>query len=359
MASSERTESQVGIGQPSSPTDPSSWVDHIIRGVNRLPFPPLVFYIGLFALVVFLVYLSYWVDGSLPFGNLNIPFPIPLLPFYSVMSLAAVHYTDTVALRSFEKFLPALGKDEVETAHLRHILTTTPQRPALLMAAIGAVFIIPTIYFSAEVRAMSSLKFSFILAVIIAILGFSLTAVLLYHTVRQLRLVSYIHSTATKINLMQLAPVYAFSSLSAQTGLIFLLVLWFDLLFIPETYTNPALIALNVIGLGLLAIACFILPLLGMHQRLVIEKQHRLAEVNRRIQESTRLLYERMDGNDLHDADALNKAIGSLITTHDFLMKIPTWPWRPETFTLFFSALTLPIVVYIIQSLLKNLFVVK
>jgi len=288
-----------------------------------------------------------------------LPFPVPWLPFYCVAFLAAIHFTNDIARKSFEKFLPALGKSEAEASLLRYRLTTTPHRAGWLMSVIGILFTVPVFFLSSYVRTEASTKLSFIYSVIIATLGFMMTAELLYHTIHQLSLVSYIHSSAININLMDLAPVYAFSNLSAQTRLIFLLILWFDLLFIPETLTNPALIILNAVGLGLLAIACFILPLLGMHQKLVLEKQRHLWEVNRRIQENTKFLYEKIDSKDLHDMDSTNKAINSLILTHDFIMKIPTWPWRPETFTLFFSALTLPTIVYIIQLLLKNLIVVK
>lgn len=67
-------------------------------------------------------------------------------------------------------------------------------------------------------------------------------------------------------------------------------------------------------------------------------------------------LYQRVDAADLQDADAMNKTISSLITTRELIAKIPTWPWQPETSALFFSALSLPVIVFLIQMLLKNLF---
>lgn len=355
MSSNTRMDTDNSLIDPSTGTDRSSWVDHLIHWINRLPFHPLIFYIGLLAMLEFLVYLSFWIDGSVQFGKFNIPFPGPLLPFYSVITLAAIHLTNGIAHRSFDKFSPALGKDEPESAALLYKLTTFPKIAAWLMIVIGAIFSVPVIFFSSYTRVLASFKFSFILLVIITILGFVMTAEFLYHTVHQLRLVNYIHYSASKINMMHLAPVYAFSSLSSQTGLIFLLVLWFDLIFLSETLTNPALFLLNFVGFGVLAIACFILPLLGMHQRLVLEKQRLLWEVNRRIQEGTKFLYLKVDAADYHDMDSTNKAITSLISMHDFITKIPTWPWKPETFTLFFSALTLPIIVFIIQLFLKNL----
>ncbi len=66
-----------------------------------------------------------------------------------------------------------------------------------------------------------------------------------------------------------------------------------------------------------------------------------------------------VDGLDLHDADAVNKTIGSLVATRELITKIPTWPWRPETFTAFFSALALPVVVFLIQTFLRTLLSLK
>jgi len=331
-----------------------SWVNRLIGWINRLPIAPWLFYSFLVTLLTLALFVSNWLDGSKPFGRFDAPFWFTYIGFYPVVFLAAIHHVDGVANRSFDAFQPALGKSEIESARLRYELTTLPARGARIAALIGAAGIPIIVFLGGYQEIARSIPLTFGIALFIGILGFIMTAEMLYHTFRQLRLVNYLHTIATELNLLQPAPLYAFSHLSARTGLIFLFVLWFDLVFNPETFTNLGLVLLNVLGLGFFAIACFVVPLWGMHRRLVREKRNLQSQTNQKIEESFKLLYQRLDSQELHDADPLNKSINSLITAHDFISKIPTWPWRPETFTFFFSAVTFPIIVFIIQTLLKN-----
>jgi len=273
---------------------------------------------------------------------------------YAFLLLAAIHYLDSTALRSLEAFRPALGLTPAEVGRLEYELTTLPARQAWLVTAIGAAFGILVVllgHVDARLRAAPA-----VVPIVVAfgILGFIVTAELLYHTVRQLRLVSRIHSMAAAIDLFRFTPLYAFSRLSAQTGLIFLLVVYFDIAVNPETFVNPALLAINIIGLPLIAAACFILPLVGMHLRLVREKQRLQWETHERIEASMKQLYQRVDKMDLRDADAMNKTISSLVMTRELIARLPTWPWQPGTFTVFFTAFSLPVLVFLIQMFLKS-----
>ncbi len=334
----------------------ASWVDHLIHWIKRLPIPSWLVYVGLFSILTLFIHTGYWIDGYIPFGRYDTPILYRIVPIYPVTFLAAIHYLDNTARRSFDDFRPALGKSESETARLRYELTTIPSRQAWVAAVIGVAFGLFVVFLSDYVPFSESTPYAFGIVIVIAIFGFVMTAEMLYHTVRQLRLVSHIHSIATEINLLHFAPLYAFSRLSAQTGLFFILIVYFDLVVNSETLKNPGLLVLNVLVLPLIAIACFILPIEGMHRRLVLEKQRLQREVNQRLEASMKQLYQRVDAADLQDADAMNKTISSLITTRELIAKIPTWPWQPETSALFFSALSLPVIVFLIQMLLKNLF---
>ncbi len=334
----------------------SSWLNRLIRWVERLPIAPWLFYTGLFTVLTFGIVVSNWIDDATPFGRFDTSLMYTWIGFYPVVFLAAIHRIDRVALQSFDAFRLALGKGDAEAERLRYELTTLPARGAWIAAVAGAVFSVSVFFLLGDYNALAvNIPMTYWMVVLIATLGFIITAEMLYHTFHQLRLVNHIHSVATVIDLLHPAPLYAFSNLSAQTGLIFIIVLWFDLVFNPETFVNLGLILLNVLGLIFFAIACFVVPLWGMHRKLVREKQRLDWEINQRIEESLQLLFQRVDASEFHDADPLNKSISSLMITHDFIGKIPTWPWRPETFTLFFSAVTLPIIVYVIQMFLKSL----
>ncbi len=98
--------------------------------------------------------------------------------------------------------------------------------------------------------------------------------VALYRTVRQLRLVHRIHAMALHIDLYQPAPLYAFSSLTAQAGMGFFLLLVPLALLVPSG-SGPAAYAVAAtwfVTLAVISIAAFVLPLQGMHARIVTRK---------------------------------------------------------------------------------------
>jgi len=332
-----------------------SWVNRLIDSIKRLPFPSWLFYTILFAVLTATLLVSNWIEGTTSFGRFDSPFIYTWNAFYLVVFLASIHYLDGIALSSFETFLPALGMNETEVARLRFELTTLPAGPAWIVAVLGATFFGVVLFLENNYEFARGFPLTFVLTVFYSVPGFIMTAEMLYHTFRQLRLVNQIHNAATAIDLHDPNPLYAFSNLSARTGSIFLFVLSFDLIFNPETFTNLGLAFMNLIGLGLFAVACFILPLLGMHRTLLREKQRMLLEVNQRIKAVFKQLYQQVDKTEFHDVDPLNKTINSLIIAHDFVVKIPTWPWKPGTFTLFFTAFTFPIFVFVIQMFLQKL----
>src|SRR6185503_9015590 len=81
---------------------PSSWVDHLIALIERLPGPAWLFY-GLLLLALILVtHALQWWDGTLPLGTFH---RVRITePFYLVYSLALIHYLNSVARRALEDF---------------------------------------------------------------------------------------------------------------------------------------------------------------------------------------------------------------------------------------------------------------
>ncbi|MGE5141380.1 MAG: hypothetical protein ACM3JD_18075, partial [Rudaea sp.] len=328
------------------------WVDRLLGWIDRLPIPAWVLYPVVLVLTVLIINAARWVEGNARFGALDAPFAF--VAFYPIANLAAIHYLDRTARRAFDSFRLALGRSDEEAERFKYQLTVLPARGALLAAAAGLglmVLVVVGAIGSQEAVALGLGPYFWSL-VICAFAGMAITAELLYHTVRQLGIVSRIHEAATNVDLYHFSPLYSFSALTARTGLVFGLNLWFDLAINPETMSSPPLIALNA-ALLVLGAACFLLPLEGMHRRIVVEKRRLEGDVNQRIQVLVGRLYERVDGNELGDADAMNKMMNSLIATRELIGKVPAWPWRPETFTVFFSALTLPVVVFVIQMALK------
>ncbi len=101
-------------------------------------------------------------------------------------------------------------------------------------------------------------------------------------------------------------------------------------------------------------IIIFVWPLLGIHRRLVQEKQRLLRESAQRLEVMIAELHSRVDTRELHSKDELHVIIGSLEREQNMLTKIPTWPWRPETLRGIVTALLLPLVVYFLQYVLQR-----
>lgn len=331
---------------------PPSWIDRLVRWINQLPVPAFLLYSALLAFLWVLVNAARWLEGSSEIGSLDAPYAFAA--FYPVWALASLHYLDLTAGHAFDYFRPALGKSPEEAKRLCYELTTIPMRDALLVALGGFLFTLLIWLAASGLRPLMGAGPYFWSVWGLTLAGFIMTGELIYHTVRQLRLVSRIHALADNIDLYHYGPLYSFSGLSARTGIVFVLALTYDVAANPETFNNPPLLALNVAILAL-SVACFILPLQGMHQRIVAAKRRLQWDVDQRLQAVVGHLYTRVDGLDLHDADAVNKTIASVVATREYIAKIPTWPWRPETLTAFSSALTLPVLVFLIQMFLKSL----
>jgi hypothetical protein len=96
-------------------------------------------------------------------------------------------------------------------------------------------------------------------------------------------------------------PLYAFSGLTARTGVGFLLAMYYVAAIRPDlALGNPVLRAL-LIAMVPIAIASFVLPLRGIHLRIAAEKNRALAEATSRFEVLIVRLHERVDKEILVD----------------------------------------------------------
>jgi hypothetical protein len=186
--------------------------------------------------------------------------------------------------------------------------------------------------------------------------GFTMLVVLGYHTVRQLRLVDRIHREAPALDPFLEKPLFAFSRLTMQTSIAFLLVGYYVLTVNGGFVTrNP--VALPVTALTfLVGLACFIVPVWGMHGRLAAEKDRLLADANVRVKAAMGELYRRVDAMELTGTSEVSDALGGVIASRDLVRSLPTWPWPPDVLSAFVTALILPILVFVVTNQLGGLF---
>lgn len=319
---------------------PAGPVDRFLAWVDRLRFPAWFFYLALLAALIVIFNGLAWIDGTLQLSAFDVY--RSSVPVYAVGSLALVHYLNRVARRALASFRPALGAVETDYERLEYELVTLPRRGTWATLTLSLVFTAAYISFTPYLVVLfRNSPWVAIAESVVAAFVFGMIAVFFYHTIRQLRMVSMIHARATDVNLFRMTPLFAFSSLTAQTGIGLLLMNYFGVLTDPATFENLALIAL-MIAASLIAVACFILPLRGMHGRIAAEKKRLRTEASTRLEATIQRLYARSDSQDLAGADRLNQMMMSLVTTREIVEKIPTWPWEPGTLIGFISVFLLP-----------------
>ena len=333
-----------------------SFIDRLTHGIASLPFggwwvyPLLLIGIGAWGTIV------RWTTGAAPVGEIDLA--TVTFAFFLPYSLAMIHLLDKSAEEALSTFSPALGGSDEKLAFWRRELTSLPPRPVAAAALVGALFgailvagTPPSIYLLFS----SSLLVTTLLMGWLIVLSFTVVAIVLYHTWHQLKAVRGIHAAAVEIDPFRSAPLFAFSRLTALTGIAYLLSLLYSLTVNGEftKAAGPAFLQ-YLISVGP-ALACFVVPLMGMHGRLAAAKSELLAEADARIRAVRTELYRRIDTSELSGARDVRDALEGLTVVRDLIVRLPTWPWSPQVLGGFVTALLLPIVIWFITRALGSL----
>ncbi|MBM3120680.1 MAG: hypothetical protein FJZ97_00675 [Chloroflexi bacterium] len=373
-----RTRAATASAEPPAFTPPyrPSWYDRLARRIDRLPGPSWLAYlllgvVGMLVLVGVQVLAGAYQPGKYFLLHLFLGSQVAYL-------LGLMRLLDRSAAAALETFRPVLhlprrlrtGQADEATSleELRYRLTTLPPRPTLWASLAGVLLgvVIPLLVFRIPGTTAHSLAAAFVwgrmstepgaMAVFLIWMAFSeaVAGVFIYHSIHQLREISRIYLTFTRVNLYRLQPLYAFSVPAALTagGLILYNYAWFAVG--PEFLNQPISIALGVF-FATAAAVIFAWPLLGIHRRLVAEKRLALAESARRFEAAAAELHQRVDKKSLIKMDDLNKTLASLELERAALQRIPTWPWDAGTPRGLAVTLVLPLVIWLAQYLLQRL----
>jgi hypothetical protein len=333
-----------------------SWVNVIVDGVVRLPGPSWVAFLAITVALALLSLPQTWVAGLVPVGTID-----PTQAFWGAamgIVLWLYHYLDGVARAAVDAFRPATTVSEAAFARLRYELTVVPARPAAVILLLSVV--LTPVYYIADPVASDVVGYSpiaLLFRYVSEVFFGSLVFVLIYHSLRQLRAVSRAYAQATRIDLFHPRPLYGFAGLTARTGIAVLLVIVVPSLLTPAIFTTDSVwIWASYMGLGVAAaLAVFVLPLRGVHSRLVVEKQRLQFAAEDRLKAILAELARDVDAVDLSRADAVNKTLGSLIQQREVLARLPTWPWSPGTLRGFVSIILLPIALFLAQRILLEI----
>ena len=332
------------------PPFPPSWINRLYAAIDRLPGPAWIAYT---AATVLLVLLAMWTDQFVDPPGL--PQPTAYSAVIALFPLALIHYLDGVARSCLRSFRPALSLSDPEVDRLSNELTTLPRGAARVVSLVGVGIAFLGLLVSPEEmlgppeipNALSIVGF------VGVVFGYMTFALLFYHTVRQLRLVSAIHARAASVNLFQPQPLYAFSTLTLRTAVALVLLSYYIVAVSSGVSMGPATVGLLGINLSL-AVVLFTLPLYGMHTRLREEKNRLMGTVSGRIEGVLSSLHRALEEPVAGQIDMLNKGLASLLVERDLIVKSPTWPWTPGTVRAFASSALLPIALWLITRALES-----
>jgi hypothetical protein len=323
-----------------------------MSAIERLPGPVWIPYL-IAALI--LVGLAIWSDRYVEEAQLLLPTAYSaLVVFYP---LALIHHLDGMARKALFRFAPALSLSQTQLERLAYELTTMPRGIALLVTMLGTGFVLLGVTDSPEeILGPPGMPLPFqVLGFSAFLFTFASLALLFYHTLRQLRLVSLIHSRAVTLKLLQPQPLHAFSALTMRTGVALVLLSYYILAVSSGVALSP--ITIGLIGINLaLSIGVFSLPLYGMHTRLVEEKERMMREVSQRIENVFASLHQALERPDADQIDAVNKGLTGLLVEKGMIASAPTWPWAPGTLRVFGGSVLFPIALLLLSRALERWF---
>lgn len=332
---------------------PPSFLDKFMEFIERLPSPYWLTYLVLFIVQSILVHVLAWITGWLPAYTFS---PISLIfPLWLWGPLALMTHLDYVALEALSSYSSLLDIDEERLIKLKYEFTILPARSVVLSGVfwIFIYFILTYLTYDAFYVAYGLGTLLSVVFIVGGLISFATGGAIYYHSLRQLRLVNRTVKMVKQFDLFRLDPVYAFSRVTSQIGVSWMIMFTLTLLLFPTQLENAPILAIFVLQV-VLAVAAFVLPLLFVNRRLVAEKRRLLTEHNQRVKSTLERLHRCLDENELGEIIQLNNALIGLTNENAVLTRIPTWPWRAGTLNGFLSAIGLPIIIFLIQLAVKK-----
>jgi hypothetical protein len=349
-----------------------SWIDRLLAQITRLPGPTWLFYLVLLITLILVNNSLQWLDGTVPTGTFDrVRTTDVVFPLYF---LALMHYLNGCAGRALAEFRAVTDLSEADYDDLARNLQTVPAGSALVAGLAGATFVMIALWSdSASFGIFPSSSLLTILVVVgLSLLTGAFLFVFIVHTVRQLILVNQIYRRATRIDLFNLKPVYAFSGLTARAGIGLIFFIYFAVAIngadtvssadeVTITLFNDLFVTGDIPGLMLVGsllltgVAAFVWPLLGIHHQLAAIKDLKMAEVSGRLASVLRKLHRDVEADDFDKMGGIQNALSSLRLEREQLAEISTWPWETGTLRGFVTAILIPILLWLLTRLLERI----
>lgn len=324
--------------------------------MRRLPVPSWVFYAMLAGALAFIHACVKWIDGSYAVGEFVGRIVLADVSF--VYALGVLHYLDSWAVEALDEFRPVMQIDEKEFEDLKYRFTTLPPLPTVVFAVAGALYGFYSLLTIGEGQRQAARFFSSPTATVLEALFFVLTylgaGVVIYHSVRQLRMVSLIYNAYARVDLYNLTPIYALASLAGRTSVGVLLITYAWFFVNISVVTLGVTSSVDIVVLSGISVIMFLLPLWGAHRLLVEAKTKALTVAQQQFKATVDEMHQRRDAGKYDEMGGINETLDGLLKEQGVLEKISVWPWKPETLRGVATAVFLPLVVWAATRLLEK-----
>jgi hypothetical protein len=342
------------VSSPSPLPYPPSWLDRLCGWIEKLPGPSWFAYLLGFAAFGLVINAVFWIDGSASVGAFD-PFNTTFAIF-AIYWPALYHYLTYAGHHALRTYRPLLEASDEEFARIDYVLRTLPRSVGLMSIPLGLA--IAAIQGPGEELSFGGIVPNTVLPSVgdFVITWFMASAFLclLIRSIRQLRMVGKLHMRAKNLDLLELSPAHAFSGLTARTGMGVILLLIVAYATDPLSFGSAADIFLTVMTL-LAAIGIFVLPIMGIQNRLEEEKERVLHRTNLSLQAVRERMHDHVTQGNYKEMGDTEHALEALIHERELIQSVSTWPWDPRTVRGFASALLLPIFLWLITQLLGKI----
>jgi hypothetical protein len=333
-----------------------SWIDWISDKVSSFPGTTWIYYFGLGVILIAIPTGVSWGEGAVDVGAF-LPVHIFLAAAITFI-LAVIPYFDNRAISALETIKPLLKIENLQYQNLRYQFSNLPAIRSILASILTLTLVFITEFISGvpyQIEALEGFPLSTVALRVVYLVCWWLFGAFIYHTIHQLRLINHIYTRHTEIDLFRMNPLYGFSNLTALTAGS-LLMLPYGFLFIhPEMkLTDPIVLSIYLV-ISSIATITFLLPQLGIHRLQRMEQNHLLDEINQRYKSTMQQIHTLIDGQKYDEASALRIILGTLEEEKTVVKSFSTWPWQPETLRWLFTALVLPLLIWLAQYFLGQL----
>jgi hypothetical protein len=332
-----------------------SYINRLTTWVERLPGPGWGYYAGFSAFLLTLQTATSWLEGATPVGtflweHIFLSFAIPFI-------IAVLAFFDKRARSAIKTIKPVLNINEEKFQEFAYQLTHLPALNSILAGILIIVFTVSSEVIGEatyQIPTLVGYSLSIALSRGVYLICWWFFGVFIYHTIHQLRLINLIYTRYTIIDLFRMQPLYGFSNLAALTAGSMIILPYGFLLVNPSVQISHPVVLVIYLIISAIALTAFLLPQLGIYRLQTAEKKILLDEVNQRFKATMGEIHKHVDKGIFDEATNFNDTLSALSNERETINQISTWPWQPETLRWLFTAMVLPLLMWVAQYFLAN-----